>query len=140
MEDVQYHWNLTMRSVVVRALSGANELLVLNFRKCIPLKGHSRSASCTFVGHSANSLHHLRTFLMSVQFSPFTSVDWQWISIGVDSLRHRNLITEVIHTWRERRFFLTSLTAAESIQECAPARRKTVLLYDLSSRRNDSSL
>ena len=42
---------------------------------------------------AVNSLHHLRTFLTSMHDSPYTSVNWRWISIGLTPFAFKNRIT-----------------------------------------------
>jgi len=51
------------------------------------------SSSWISVRPAVNSLHHLRTFLTSMHDSPYTSVNWRWISIGLTPFAFKNRIT-----------------------------------------------
>jgi len=51
------------------------------------------SSSWIPVRPAVNSLHHLRTFLTSMHDSPYTSVNWRWISIGSTPFAFKNRIT-----------------------------------------------
>jgi len=51
------------------------------------------SSSWISVRPAVNSLHHLQTFLTSMHDSPYTSVNWQWISIGLMPFAFKNRIT-----------------------------------------------
>jgi len=51
------------------------------------------SSSWISVRPAVKSLHHLRTFLTSMHDSPYTSVNWQWISIGLTPFAFKNRIS-----------------------------------------------
>ena len=51
------------------------------------------SSTWISVRPAGNSLHHLRTFLTSMHDSPYTSVNWRWISIGLTPFAFKNRIT-----------------------------------------------
>ena len=51
------------------------------------------SSSCISVQPAVNFLHHLRTFVTSMHDSPYTSVNWGWISIGLTPFAFKNQIT-----------------------------------------------
>jgi len=51
------------------------------------------SSSWISVRPAVNSLHHLWTFLTSMHDSPYTSVNWWWISIGLTPFAFKNRIT-----------------------------------------------
>ena len=51
------------------------------------------SSSWISMRPAVNSLHHLRTFLTSMHDSPYTSVNWRWISIGLTPFAFKTRIT-----------------------------------------------
>jgi hypothetical protein len=53
-----------------------------------------RSSSWTLRRPAENSLHHFRTFFTFHTFSPYTSSNWWWISIGGVFFACKNLMTE----------------------------------------------
>jgi len=55
-----------------------------------------RGSSCTFSHPSLNSHTHLRTIELLVTCSPYTSHNWQWISVSVVSFTSKKQITDHI--------------------------------------------
>ena len=68
---------------------------LFNLRDCLVGNWRSPAFSSSWISvrPAVNSLHHLRMFLTSMNDSPYTSVNWLWIWIGLTPFAFKNRIT-----------------------------------------------